>query len=193
MNRPAEVTDASAEQAPTRRSPVAARAPRPEGEIPRARRPGPVEEPGPVENHEQQPRTGEDVARAGTEGVPGDTSGSRPEQGETEPDIVQSERVATAGPPGVGVLPHPGTSRSERLDRLSLQQALRDVEIANARVVDLTQRLVETRRELAQVRTHLSTVEATLVSTSERQAAVERSAAFRIARRIWALRSVFQR
>ena len=34
------------------------------------------------------------------------------------------------------------TSLKEEIDRLSLEQALRDFEIANARVVDLTQRLI---------------------------------------------------
>lgn len=38
----------------------------------------------------------------------------------------------------------------QELDRLSLEQALRDVEIANARVVDLTQRLIRISDELAE-------------------------------------------
>ena len=37
---------------------------------------------------------------------------------------------------------------TEALDRLSLQQALLDVEIANARVVDLTKRLLDAHDEV---------------------------------------------
>ncbi len=38
---------------------------------------------------------------------------------------------------------------SEQLDRLSLEQALLDVEVANARVLDLTARLVEANQRIA--------------------------------------------
>jgi hypothetical protein len=40
----------------------------------------------------------------------------------------------------------PEASNPADLDRVSLTQALRDFEIANARVLDLTQRLVESER-----------------------------------------------
>jgi hypothetical protein len=63
---------------------------------------------------------------------------------------------------------------NEELDRLSLQQALVDVEIANARVIDLTKRLLDTSDELTrrtwameqlraeheQLRTDVSTLQA---------------------------------
>lgn len=42
------------------------------------------------------------------------------------------------------------------LDSISLEQALLDVEIANARVVDLTHRLVEMSDELASTRSELA-------------------------------------
>jgi hypothetical protein len=38
------------------------------------------------------------------------------------------------------------------LDRISLEQALKDVEVANGRVMDLTKRLVIMNKELAQHR-----------------------------------------
>jgi hypothetical protein len=44
---------------------------------------------------------------------------------------------------------------SEALDRLSLEQALRDVEVANARVIDLTARLTESHAELSELRRQL--------------------------------------
>jgi len=44
------------------------------------------------------------------------------------------------------------------LDGISLEQALVDFEVANARVMDLTSRLTSLSRELIQVRTELATV-----------------------------------
>lgn len=41
------------------------------------------------------------------------------------------------------------------LDRVSLEQALRDFEIANARVLDLTQRLIASERRRAEVENEL--------------------------------------
>jgi hypothetical protein len=40
----------------------------------------------------------------------------------------------------------------ETLDRLSLRQALLDFEVANARVLDLTSRLVDAQQEVAELR-----------------------------------------
>lgn len=75
------------------------------------------------------------------------------------------------------------------LDRLSLAQALRDVEVANARVADLTQRLigagdelVSTRRELDQLRREHDDFRATVDQ-------MRSSKAFRLANRIWAVRN----
>jgi hypothetical protein len=43
-------------------------------------------------------------------------------------------------------------SVTERVDRLSLEQALIDVEVANARSIDLTARLTEAHAEIAALR-----------------------------------------
>ncbi len=51
-------------------------------------------------------------------------------------------------------------SHADELDRLSLVQALRDFEVANGRVIDLTQRLVVTAEELAVTREELAAVRA---------------------------------
>jgi hypothetical protein len=48
----------------------------------------------------------------------------------------------------------------EELDRLSLHQALLDVEIANARVVDLTKRLLDLHDELARKTWELEALQA---------------------------------
>ncbi len=47
-----------------------------------------------------------------------------------------------------------------RLDAVSLDQALIDVEIANARVVDLTARLVESDRRVSELQTQLDELRA---------------------------------
>jgi hypothetical protein len=59
-----------------------------------------------------------------------------------------------------------GRSNTADLDRVNLVQALRDFEIANARVLDLTQRLIESERkrkdaenELEHLRLKLSAAE----------------------------------
>jgi hypothetical protein len=49
-------------------------------------------------------------------------------------------------------------SITETIDRLSLEQALLDVEVANARVIDLTERLTAATAELRALRQQVSTV-----------------------------------
>lgn len=56
--------------------------------------------------------------------------------------------------------PSPSETIEEGLDRLSLIQALRDFEVANGRVVDLTERLVVTSEELLAARQELDAVRA---------------------------------
>ena len=74
------------------------------------------------------------------------------------------------------------------IDRLSLEQALRDFEVANARVIDLTQRLVasnhqviEQQRELDERRVAYQTLHADFL-------AMRASAAYKLAAKFWALR-----
>ena len=56
--------------------------------------------------------------------------------------------------------PSPRAPVEEGLDRLSLIQALRDFEVANGRVIDLTERLVVTADELLAAREELDAVRA---------------------------------
>jgi hypothetical protein len=56
------------------------------------------------------------------------------------------------------------------LDRISLEQALKDFEIANARVVDLTKRLVESERERQEVTSHLEELKLRLASSEAENA-----------------------
>jgi hypothetical protein len=74
---------------------------------------------------------------------------------------------------------------------LSLTQALRDFEIANARVIDLTQRLVEASATIAGLREELDVARADMKELKQRHEAMQHSMAFRIASKIWAVRNAF--
>ena len=89
-------------------------------------------------------------------------------------------------PPNDGISP---TELERELDRLSLTQALRDFEVANARVMDLTQRLIAASNDLVAVRQELESLRREhdeLRSTHEQ---MRRSRAFKLANRIWAIRN----
>jgi hypothetical protein len=79
------------------------------------------------------------------------------------------------------------------IDRLSLEQALLDFDVANARVLDLTHRLVElgvVNRSLHTQLEQLRLEYAELRSEYERTMA---SGPFRIAERIWMIRNALRR
>jgi hypothetical protein len=59
----------------------------------------------------------------------------------------------------------PELGAEERLDRINLEQALRDFEVANRRVIDLTQRLTSIHRELIDARSALQFSNLELQST----------------------------
>lgn len=79
----------------------------------------------------------------------------------------------------------------KEMSDLSLTQALHDFEIANARVIDLTQRLVEATRTIADLRTEVDVVRAEMKELEQRHEAMQHSMAFRIASKIWAVRNAF--
>lgn len=56
--------------------------------------------------------------------------------------------------------PSTGAAVDQALDRLSLTQALKDFEVANGRVIDLTERLVITAEELLATREEVDAVRA---------------------------------
>ncbi|MFP5376771.1 MAG: hypothetical protein ACLGIO_08330 [Acidimicrobiia bacterium] len=94
--------------------------------------------------------------------------------------------------PSIGPRPVPGPppdGLEREMDRLSLAQALLDVEVANARVVDLTHRLITAGQELATARRDLEALRREhdhLRSTHEQ---MRRSKAFKLANRIWNIRN----
>ena len=78
---------------------------------------------------------------------------------------------------------------AETLDNLSLQQALVDFEIANARVLDLTRRLMEAHAENSELRAELDRVRLGQQELQQQHDAMKSSVAFRWAKKIWALRN----
>jgi hypothetical protein len=80
------------------------------------------------------------------------------------------------------------TDVASSLDALSLEQALKDVDIANARVVDLTQRLVAAQQQIVDT-------QATMVLLEQQRARYQRvlsSRAYRTANRYWRILSALR-
>lgn len=75
------------------------------------------------------------------------------------------------------------------IDRLSLEQALRDFEIANARVIDLTQRLISANEKVLAVQRESDELRVELTQLRSVHDAMRGSAAFRLATKIWDLRN----
>lgn len=75
------------------------------------------------------------------------------------------------------------------LDELSLTQALLDFEVANARVLDLTQRLIEANQVIKALRTEADEIRAELTELKSVHERMQGSQAFRLASKIWALRN----
>ena len=83
---------------------------------------------------------------------------------------------------------------TRRLDRLNLTQALLDFELANARVLDLTARLVESNKRVLTLqgeneahRLAADTAQTSIATVSARLAAVESSASYRMAQKLGSL------
>jgi predicted nucleic acid-binding Zn-ribbon protein len=73
------------------------------------------------------------------------------------------------------------------MDALSLEQALKDVDIANGRVVDLTQRLIAAQGQIADLQTALAQLEVKAADQRARYQRVTKSHAYRLAQRYWAI------
>ena len=82
----------------------------------------------------------------------------------------------------------PAEAIERELDRLSLEQALLDFDVANGRVNDLTERLLAASRELNEARQELEQVRAELDGLRDTHDRMRGSAAYRLANRIWEIR-----
>ena len=85
------------------------------------------------------------------------------------------------------------TSLKEEIDRLSLEQALKDFEVANARVVDLTQRLISSNEKVISLQRELDALRVEMAELRATHEAMRGSAAFRLASKIWAFRNAVGR
>jgi hypothetical protein len=86
----------------------------------------------------------------------------------------------------------PADELAGQLDALSLQQALIDFEVANARTRDLTQRLVGLAADNRRLEEELAEVREVLATERALWAEVRGSHAFRLASRIWNLRNALK-
>jgi hypothetical protein len=80
----------------------------------------------------------------------------------------------------------------EDLDRLSLTQALVDAEMATARVIDLTERLVSERQQIVNLRSELEHLRIEYTQYRVQQELAQSSAAYRLATKIWAVRNALR-
>jgi hypothetical protein len=90
--------------------------------------------------------------------------------------------MMTEGTENVGAMPL-------EMDRLSLSQALVDFEIANARVIDLTRRLLEAEANAAGLRGQLDELRSEHEDLLAAHELMKSSQAFRTANKIWAIRN----
>jgi hypothetical protein len=79
------------------------------------------------------------------------------------------------------------------MDRLSLEQAIRDFEIANGRVVDLTQRLISSNERAVQLQQELDRTQTALVELNSRHQEVIGSQAYRLAAMLRTVRNLLRR
>ena len=87
----------------------------------------------------------------------------------------------------------PGPSDLDKeLDRVSLVQALHDTEAATARVIDLTERLVEARQQITELRGEVERTKIEYFDYRSEHEEMKRSMAYRIATAIWNVRNAFR-
>lgn len=79
-----------------------------------------------------------------------------------------------------------------QLDRISLNQALTDTEAATARVIDLTERLVDARQQISVLRGELERIRIEHHQYRAEEEAMRGSGAFRIATVIWNVRNALR-
>lgn len=85
------------------------------------------------------------------------------------------------------------TDLTHELDRLSLTQALLDFEVANARVTDLTQRLIDAANEIAALRTELDRRSQQLAELDKAHRQMAESKTWKIAKGIEGVRRLLTR
>lgn|GEM_PF-6878473 len=87
----------------------------------------------------------------------------------------------------------PSADLDREIDRLSLAQALRDFEVANSRVIDLTQRLISANERADTVQRDLDSLRTEHAVLQARHHEAVTSGAYRLAGRLLLLRSLVRR
>jgi len=85
-----------------------------------------------------------------------------------------------------------GGALDREMDRLSLEQALRDFEIANSRVIDLTQRLITSNDRAYELQRELDVRRGAHAGLGARYHAIEISKAYRLADKLRTLRNLLR-
>jgi hypothetical protein len=93
-------------------------------------------------------------------------------------------------PVGTSKIAADGVDVRKALDEISLEQALLDVDIANARVADLTSRLVSARLEVSEART--GELRQRVADLEAQLAAIHASRSYALSRMIARVRSLFR-
>ena len=84
------------------------------------------------------------------------------------------------------------TVRTLDLNQISLEQALRDFEVANCRVVDLTQRVISLTQQLQDTQNEVERLRVEARMARAEADAIKRSRAYNIARHLGDLRSILR-
>jgi hypothetical protein len=92
-----------------------------------------------------------------------------------------------------GTAPHTTDEVTAEIDRVSLAQALQDVEIANGRVMDLTQRLISANQEVVELRRALDEARVAQGALQRDNEEIRASAGYRIASRLWIVKTALRR
>ena len=85
-----------------------------------------------------------------------------------------------------------GAELESEMHALSLTQALVDFEVANARVLDLAQRLVEAEAMISQTKTELQELRIEYATLCAEHGRMKSSKAFQSAQKVWALRNALR-
>lgn len=126
----------------------------------------------------------EKLAATRTPDEPEEKAGLTKSEGQDKP---AAQHVETPQEP---LTPH--ATLTAELDRESLRQALLDFEVANARVLDLTQRLVESRATIAQLRSDLEEMRLDYSALQSQHHLVVTSRAYRIVDRLRAVKNALR-
>jgi hypothetical protein len=94
--------------------------------------------------------------------------------------------------PGPAKASRKSEALARELDALSLTQALRDFEVANARVIDLSRRIIEANEHTLELQRELDRLAAAFHVLNVEHHALRTSGAYRLSEKILALRNLLR-